>query len=366
MKLMETLDRQSRTFVTVLGFVLVGLVGTVEYLSHQETLALYLFPILLVARFADRRAGVAVSLAGAAAWLAAELPETVGHPHWLLSSWNIAMRVAVFLVLTYAISGMIAARKRQEELTQFIVHDLRSPLTNVLTGLETLQSLEESNMDQTEKELVDMALVSAGRMLALTNSLLDVPRLENGKMPLNLSNVDPDMLVESAMGQVSLWARSNEVTLKPLVDTGGLTLHADWALTERVLVNLLGNALKFSPPGSTVTVRVAPFEADRIAVTVMDQGPGIPRQWAEKIFDKFAQVEARKAKEAVGTGLGLTFCKLAVEAQGGRIWLESEVGQGTNITFTLPVAVPLLRAYNLPVRPENPLSDAAKSAPVLK
>jgi signal transduction histidine kinase len=107
-------------------------------------------------------------------------------------------------------------------------------------------------------------------------------------------------------------------------------------MTTRVLVNLLSNAIKFSRPESVVTVRAAPDEANKIAFSVIDQGQGISQAWAGKVFDKFVQADARKAVGSVGSGLGLTFCRLAVEAQGGRIWLESEEGKGTTVTFTLP------------------------------
>jgi len=85
---------------------------------------------------------------------------------------------------------------------------------------------------------------------------------------------------------------------------------------------------------------VASAQADQLALSVTDQGVGIPKEWTNKVFDKFAQIEARKAAGAVGSGLGLTFCRRAVEAQGGRIWLQSELGKGTTVTFTLPVASP--------------------------
>ena len=111
---------------------------------------------------------------------------------------------------------------------------------------------------------------------------------------------------------------------------------ADADLVVRVLVNLLGNALKYSPVGGTVHVSAAAYPGDKVALHIRDEGMGIAPEWVDKVFGKFSQVEARKAGAAIGSGLGLTFCRLAVEAQGGRIWLESTVGQGTTVIFTLP------------------------------
>lgn len=142
------------------------------------------------------------------------------------------------------------------------------------------------------------------------------------------------------MQQQSLWAQQQGVSLTTQVDTGAGHVFADEALILRVLLNLIGNAIKASPQGSAITVRVAPHESCQVVFSVADQGPGVPKEWATKVFDRYAQVEIRKARGTVGTGLGLTFCKLAVEAHSGRIWLESEPPQGTTLFFTLPRAGP--------------------------
>jgi signal transduction histidine kinase len=146
-------------------------------------------------------------------------------------------------------------------------------------------------------------------------------------------------LVEQSLQQVSVWARRNRVTLTFEPGANVETVYADPAVTIRVLVNLLSNAIKFSPPQSVVTVRTAPSNANRVALSIADQGRGIPKEWEDKVFDKFVQVEARRAGSTVGSGLGLSFCRLAVEAQGGHIGLKSEINQGTTITFTLPMKV---------------------------
>jgi len=128
----------------------------------------------------------------------------------------------------------------------------------------------------------------------------------------------------------------NQVTLARQYDPGAETVFADRAVTERFLVNLLSNAIKFSKPESTITVRIKSSESDNVAFSVSDQGRGIAKEWADKVFDKFEQEDLAKSAGRSGTGLGLSFCRLAAEAQGGRIWLESEVDVGTTMTFTLP------------------------------
>lgn len=179
-----------------------------------------------------------------------------------------------------------------------------------------------------------MALISSNRMLTLINSLLDLPRLEHRRMPVQLQEADVDELVNGSLAVVALWAAQNHVQIVYEPDPQVHTVVADPDITTRVLVNLLSNALKYSPPDSTITIRTRASDDGMVTFSVTDQGPGIPPEWVEKVFDKYAQVEARK--EGASTGLGLTFCQLAVETQKGRIWIESELGKGTTVLFTLP------------------------------
>lgn len=240
----------------------------------------------------------------------------------------------------YRISRRLQDQERlRDALIEFLVHDLRSPLTNIISGLETLLVSAEDNLSPEDRELIEMALIGAHRLLTMVNSILDLRKLEEGKFPLYLKEFEPREAVGEAIRQVGLWARQSNINLH--VDFSREVpekMVADRWVLIRILVNLLSNALKYTPSGGTINVRV--FVDDGwIHFSVTDQGPGIPKEYLDRIFDRFVQVEARKAGGAVGTGLGLTFCKLAVEAHGGRIWIESEVGKGTTVHFVLPPIV---------------------------
>jgi signal transduction histidine kinase len=193
-------------------------------------------------------------------------------------------------------------------------------------------------MDADQKDVVDTCIMSCNWTLTLINSLLDLARLESGQMPLQLCEVNIENLIESSLKQVTVWAEQKRVTLTSYLNRGVETVYTDPEVAMRILVNLLSNAIKFSQSESVVAVYVAPSNANMVAFSVTDQGPGILKEWVDKVFDKFVQVKARKAGSAVGSGLGLTFCRLAVEAQGGRIWLDSEIDKGTTVTFTLPMS----------------------------
>lgn len=330
--LQEFLSRRSRRFWLVFGLVLVALITLIDYFTQPDLLILYLIPIILVDWFAGEKPGVVLAVASAIAWFAADVLST--EATGVVPYWNLAVRSVIFLTVTYMLSGLLATRKRHEELMQFIIHDLRSPLTNILTGLQTLREMRQNRMDESEQEMLDMALISSNRMLTLINSLLDLPRLEHRKMPVQVQEVRVDELVSNSLAVVALWAAQNRVQMVYEPDPQVYTVIADPDITTRVLVNLLSNALKYSPPDSTITIRTRLSEKGMVTFSVTDQGPGIPPEWVDKVFDKYAQVEARK--EGASTGLGLTFCQLAVEAQKGRIWIESELGKGTTVLFTLP------------------------------
>jgi len=224
----------------------------------------------------------------------------------------------------------------RDSLIEFLVHDLRSPLTNIISGLETLLVSTEDNLTPEDRELIEMALIGAHRLLTMVNSILDLRKLEEGKFPLYLKEFEPREAVGEAIRQVQLWARQSNINLQvefePSVPE---KMIADRWVLIRILVNLLSNALKYTPSGGTIKVQVF-MDDGWVHFSVTDQGPGIPKEYLDRIFERFVQVEARKAGAAVGTGLGLTFCKLAVEAHGGRIWIESELGKGTTVHFVLP------------------------------
>src|SRR5205807_3942010 len=145
-------------------------------------------------------------------------------------------------------------------------------------------------------------------------------------------------LMDSARSQVAFLAQSRELVLVCDVAPELPDLEGDVDILRRTLVNLLGNSIKFTPAGGTLTLSVAlADDGHAMLFSVADTGEGIPDEALDRIFDKFGQVESRKGGRKMSTGLGLTFCKLAVGAHGGRIWVESDLGQGSSFFFTVPV-----------------------------
>jgi signal transduction histidine kinase len=172
----------------------------------------------------------------------------------------------------------------------------------------------------------------------MVNDLLDISKMESGEMSLYREDFPVSGVVQDAVSLVGVIAREKQQ--KIVVDlqegTEALTLNADREKVRRVLVNLLGNAIKFTPEGGLITI-TARREGEFLELSVTDTGPGIAREHQGRIFDKFYQVHDKQVRGTAATGLGLTFCKLAVEAMGGKIGLESEPEKGSRFWFTLPL-----------------------------
>lgn len=225
----------------------------------------------------------------------------------------------------------------RDDLTSMIVHDLRTPLTSLLSGLQTLPMLGDLNPDQAE--FVGIAVEGGKTLLSMINDLLDIDKMESGSLVLEYGALRPADLVERALAQVAMLAKNKGLALAAELAPDLPAFEGDEDKLRRTLVNLLGNALKFTNKGSvTVGARRAPADpANVLQFYVRDTGEGIPREAFGRIFEKFGQVEDRKAGRKNSTGLGLTFCKMAVEAHGGVIGVESEMGVGSTFSFTIPV-----------------------------
>ena len=227
--------------------------------------------------------------------------------------------------------------KLRDDLKHMIIHDLRTPLTSVIAGMQTLDVVGELNEEQLK--MMGIAVMGGETLLGMINDLLDVEKSESGSMELDYAVLSARELVAAAVGQVASLADSNELTMHQQIEDDVPQLSGDENKLRRTLVNLLGNAIKFTPPHGFVTIGVRGTQEGRsVEFTVTDTGEGIPPEAFERIFEKFGQVETRQGGRTMSTGLGLTFCKLAVEAHGGQIMVDSEPGHGSTFRFTIPVA----------------------------
>jgi signal transduction histidine kinase len=224
----------------------------------------------------------------------------------------------------------------QDDLTHMIVHDLRTPLNGLLLGLQALELGGDLNDEQ--REILNIAAAGGATLAGMINDLLDVSKMESGSMNLVLEELTVPELVEAALLQVANIATARKLTLMSDLAPGLPPFLADRSKLVRTLVNILGNALKFSSSGGVVRVAAGRGEEPPALIfSVTDCGEGIPPEEFAHIFEKFGQVESRESGRLASTGLGLTFCKLVVEAHRGRIWVESTPGQGSTFRFAIPL-----------------------------
>ena len=219
--------------------------------------------------------------------------------------------------------------RMRDSLTHMIVHDLKSPLTAISGYLELLLRYSSEKLDDNETGFLSEASRLTSRLAEMINSLLDLRRLESNEMPMDQEVHDLQEVLRDAMKVVGPEATAKSINV--MLPDRAAVVFCDRSIVRRVIVNLMSNAIKFTPENGAITVK---FEAmDGLQkVLITDTGAGIPEEFHEKIFDRFAQVDVRE----FSTGLGLTFCKLAVEAHTGQIGVISRHAKGSTFWFTLP------------------------------
>lgn len=268
------------------------------------------------------------------------------------------------LVLFQDISQERELAQLRDDYTGMLIHDLRAPLTAIMNGIAMVRRGLGGPISEQQNELLGIAYQSSQTMLDMVNTLLDISKMEQGRMHLNIEPFPILPAIEETFARLRAFAESHRVTLRYEIPEALPPLEADREKVVRIFQNLIDNAIKYSPSGgevvlgtSTIVVnhrgKIVPGKIDHRYVRsfslnlpklsggiwqlfwVRDQGPGIPPQYHERIFEKFGQIRSRKVR---GTGLGLTFCRLAVESHHGRIWVESSEGEGSTFALVLPLS----------------------------
>ncbi len=229
------------------------------------------------------------------------------------------------------------AEKMRDDLMKMIVHDLKTPLTAVLATMEMLIDGDFGALSDEQRKMLTDAEGKAEDLLTLIGDLLEVARIEEASMTLDLQQIAPAALLNEIVNEWNIRFQQEGASAAVDVSDDAPVFRADKALLKRVLGNLVSNALTHS--ASAVTLQLlARREDDAILFTVADNGPGIPPEYQEVIFRKFERVKNQNIPRTRSSGLGLAFCKLVVDAHGGRIWVQSAgEGKGSAFHFSLPI-----------------------------
>lgn len=236
------------------------------------------------------------------------------------------------LILLRDITERKLVDELRDDLTHALVHDLRNPLAGINGSLEVLGDEAVSPVQQ---EMLQIARANTQRMLGLVDSILDVSRLESGKMPLERHSIHLAALAAEALGLQQPLVAEKQLHLESNVPLDLPAVLVDPRLIVRVLHNLIDNAIKFTPKGGTIRISAQPDSTPgQLEVSVGDSGPGIAPPLQARLFQKFVAGRDR----GHGSGMGLAFCRLVIEAHGGHIWVADSSALGTTVTFTLAVA----------------------------
>ncbi len=225
--------------------------------------------------------------------------------------------------------------RMKDEFVSVVSHELRTPLTSIRGSLGLLAAGKLGEVPEKGRRMLEIAVQNTDRLIRLINDILDIERIESGRVTMELRPVDASELAHQSVEVMSAMAEKGGVRLFAWADRQPLDADPDRIL--QVLTNLLSHAIKFSPPGGEVSLTVEPGEGE-VVFRVRDQGRGIPPDRLESIFERFSQVDSSDARDKGGTGLGLAICRSIVQQHGGRIWVESAPGAGSTFTFTLPTA----------------------------
>lgn len=262
--------------------------------------------------------------------------------------------------------GMVSAlsdKAKQRELDRMerefiahVTHELRSPLTSIRAALEIIDGMMAGKLPEEAARMFQNALRNTDRLETLITSILDFSKIESGQMTVLPERAAAAQAASEAVESMKPWAQKKGLRLELVDRAPGAEVSSDVPRTVQVIVNLVSNAIKFSPKGGAVTVSLQPApgsDLPAILYSIKDAGPGIPKDQQEKVFEKFVQI-ASGERHVGGTGLGLAIAKSLVHLQKGKMWIESEPGRGSDFRFTLPIYKPTVEEASRVVRVAAP------------
>lgn len=256
----------------------------------------------------------------------------------------------------------------KSEFVSVASHELRTPLAAIKNAIQLILSGKTGEINENQAKFLSMAERNINRLTNILNNLLNLSRIESGRIELKFENVSIKSIIDSTVSTMRPQADGKSIFLEMDCPEELPPVYVDKEKVEQILVNLIGNAIKFTPEGGKIFVSVMHIAEEReggsakkIAVSVKDSGIGIPKEHLNSIFEKFYQVEGSLQRSAGGTGLGLAITKGLVELHGGKIWVESEEGKGSTFTFTLPVSEGERREFNFRYVLDREFQRAQKS-----
>jgi NtrC-family two-component system sensor histidine kinase KinB len=260
-----------------------------------------------------------------------------GQRHYHFSITPVKGEAGSMLGVVLLLRDVTRLKELDSLKTEFVMtasHELRTPLTGIAMSIDLLRERAMGKLDERERQFLDAAHEEVQRLKVLVSNLLDLSRIEAGKIEMEFDRVPVELLFDTALPPFKAQAEEKSVTFALTFPPRLPGVKADAHKITWVLTNLISNALRYTDPGGQIRLRAENF-GPQVHISVSDDGPGIPHEFQTKIFQKFVQVKGDKAS---GSGLGLAICREIVRAHSGAIWVDSTPGQGSTFTFTLPVS----------------------------
>jgi signal transduction histidine kinase len=375
---LDNLFKHSRALVWTSALVLLAAVSLIDYFTGTEvSLSIfYLIPIILVAWYVGLRAGAMGSVIGAVLWFI--MDSLLGEHHYLNPAtgyWNSLVRFGFFIIVAVILSrlnhSLKSIRSRTEELAlayaeldrirkeqlimkdqilSHVSHELRTPLTAVHEFTVILRDGLAGPVNEEQKEYLQIALKNIKQLNRMIEDLIESAKVDAHRLQFNPERVSFRPVLDEVLRTLRSVASEKKISLTTDVLTDLPALHADPDRVRQVMLNLLDNALRFTPERGTITIRAGVFDQAPafVCISVTDTGPGISPEIQKRLFQRLYQGDEAGAASRKGLGLGLYICKEIVSRHKGKIWVTSQPGQGSTFYFTLPVFLPNPEAVNLP------------------
>ena len=334
MNIRNIFRRRSSSFITVSSFLFVIIIGIFDYLTGPvfSSLVAYLIPVIFVTRFAGRTAGIVISVASSMTWVLADILADPSHSFFIIHFWNLLEKLGIFLIVVFILLKLATIEEERKKMLSMVAHDMKNPALVAKGFSERLLKGKAGSLTERQREYVILINNELSRLERLILDFLDMSRFESNKF--KISSVPFDILLNIKKHIEAVRVEADKKNINIFLDfpeESVLQINADAVQIDRVIRNLMGNAIKYSGEGSTITVKIA-VQNKYILVQVKDTGSGIPEEHIQHVFKPFYRI----TNDHSGSGLGLPIVKSIVKAHGGKIWVESEPGKGTTFSFTLP------------------------------
>ena len=349
----DSFDRMSQPAAVLLGFVLLGMIGVIEYLTGPEigVSIFFIIPIALVVWRTDGLWTVVMPIISAGAWLSAELAAGKVYSHWEIGLWKALIRLGFFLIFARLItmcrhyliekSAHEAAdevSRLKSNMVSLVSHEYANALTNMKLAMVLLRQSEPASPDQSREHAYGVLDRAIEHLRVSTTNFLDLNRLQSGHLKLNVCRTRMRTVASETLLLLQPIIESKQLRLEVDFPTTPVPVQADPDALSLIMSNLMTNAVKYTPNGGSITVRIAKEEGApaRALFSVADTGIGIPAQDRERILSGFYRTDESR-KVAKGFGIGLMLVNELIERHGSHLEIESEPGKGSRFYFYLPL-----------------------------